>query len=388
MAYKATTPFGQRAVTSALIERVAAANQKPVISHANKWELFRELTVAKSVFGVSDRELTVLNALLSFHPQTNLSDNDQMIVFPSNVALSERAHGMAESTLRRHLAALVKAGLILRNDSPNGKRYAMRGHEAAIYGFDLRPMLVMADQIVQSANAVRDAQMHHRKVRSECSVMLRDAEKLALYLIEQGVSVDQFVWALADHRRALRRKNSIETLEQLHGQICATLRDIKRHLSDDSEKIIGNDIQFERHHQNTNTETLDSEPFQEMEMGAADIAQTPTDSAEPNIPIGLVVKACPDLPVFAQRDVRNWHDLVVCAAYVRGMLGISADAWDEAQFAMGPETAAITVACILQRAAQIHNPGGYLRSLTRKAKEKAFSPGPMVMALLSPQGQG
>ncbi|MEO1474670.1 MAG: replication initiation protein RepC, partial [Pseudomonadota bacterium] len=30
----------------------------------------------------------------------------------------------------------------------------------------------------------------------------------------------------------------------------------------------------------------------------------------------------------------------------------------------------------------IHNPGGYLRSLSRQAETSAFSPGPMVMALL------
>ncbi len=34
---------------------------------------------------------------------------------------------MAPTTLRRHLATLVDAGLIIRNDSPNGKRYARKG---------------------------------------------------------------------------------------------------------------------------------------------------------------------------------------------------------------------------------------------------------------------
>ena len=47
---------------------------------------------------------------------------------------------------------------------------------------------------------------------------------------------------------------------------------------------------------------------------------------------------------------------------------------------MGRETAAITVACILQRFTHIGNPGGYLRALSRKAAEGSFSPGPMVMA--------
>lgn len=39
-------------------------------------------------------------------------------------------------------------------------------------------------------------------------------------------------------------------------------------------------------------------------------------------------------------------------------------------------------ACILQDAARIRQPGGYLRALSRRAAEGGFSPGPMVMALL------
>lgn len=65
------------------------------------------------------------------------------------------------------------------------------------------------------------------------------------------------------------------------------------------------------------------------------------------------------------------------------MVGISPDAWRCAQEAMGPVTAAITVACMLQRVSGIRSPGGYLRALTTKAGQRAFSPGPMVIALLN-----
>jgi len=42
------------------------------------------------------------------------------------------------------------------------------------------------------------------------------------------------------------------------------------------------------------------------------------------------------------------------------MMGISPSAWQEAQEFMGPKTAAVTVACILQRFSDINNLGGYL----------------------------
>jgi replication initiation protein RepC len=68
------------------------------------------------------------------------------------------------------------------------------------------------------------------------------------------------------------------------------------------------------------------------------------------------------------------------------MMGVSEDAWAQAVAAMGHPTAAIVLACILQRVTHIRSPGGYLRCLTGKAEEGAFSPGPMVMALLTPSG--
>ncbi|MFX9212963.1 helix-turn-helix domain-containing protein, partial [Acinetobacter baumannii] len=82
--------------------------------------------------------------LVSFHPDTVLvSGAADLVVYPSNRQLALRAHGVAPSTLRRHLASLIAAGLLLRRDSPNGKRYARRaasGHIDQAFGFDLGPI--------------------------------------------------------------------------------------------------------------------------------------------------------------------------------------------------------------------------------------------------------
>jgi len=120
------TPFGSGAMTFDLIEMVSQCDDTSVGADVDKWAISRDLTQARVAFGVTDRDLVVLAALLSFYPEKMLRAGQGIIVFPSNVSLSERTHGMAESTLRRHLAALCKAGLILRHDSPNGKRYAAK----------------------------------------------------------------------------------------------------------------------------------------------------------------------------------------------------------------------------------------------------------------------
>jgi replication initiation protein RepC len=119
-----TTPFGRRPMTLALVRRQVATSEASRDRSVDKWQVFRDVCEARALLGVQDRALAVLDALLTFHPVPELSAERAMVVFPSNAQLSVRAHGIAGTTLRRQLAALVEAGLIIRRDSPNGKRYA------------------------------------------------------------------------------------------------------------------------------------------------------------------------------------------------------------------------------------------------------------------------
>jgi DNA-binding MarR family transcriptional regulator len=80
----------------------------------------RDVCEARERVGLQDRALAVLDALLTFYPETELDAEQGLVVFPSNGQLSVRAHGITGTTLRRQLAALVEAGLIQRRDSPNG----------------------------------------------------------------------------------------------------------------------------------------------------------------------------------------------------------------------------------------------------------------------------
>ncbi|MGC9371101.1 MAG: plasmid replication protein RepC [Paracoccaceae bacterium] len=389
-----TTPFGRRPVTAALVEQARAAQAAPEIPHINKWELFRELCTAKAAFGVTDRELTVLNALLSFHPEATLSDNGNLIVFPSNAALSERAHGMAESTLRRHLAGLVQAGLIRRHDSPNGKRYAARGADGEVtraFGFDLRPLLEQGRAIVSAAAEARAAADRLRRLREEVTLMKRDAVKLAVYGEEARPhpAWEALQARLLEVHKRLRRNLAYQAVEEIRAELVDILRDIRVHLSAETEEMSGSDAETERHYQNSNEDSHDFELRQEKGEGsgvapaAEPEGQGESGADEPRLPLALVLKAAPDILPYAGDDIRSWHELVAAAGFVRGMMGISPDAWRCAQEAMGPVTAAITLACMLQRVSEIRSPGGYLRALTTKAGQGAFSPGPMVMALLN-----
>lgn len=144
-----TAPFGPRRMSIALVNwQVQAADIKAGKS-IDKWKVFRDVSEARGLLGLQDRAITVLDALLSFYPKSDLSEEHGLVVFPSNEQLSHRAHGIAGTTLRRHLAVLVDAGIIFRRDSPNGKRYAHRAKGGEIeqaYGFSLAPLLARVEE--------------------------------------------------------------------------------------------------------------------------------------------------------------------------------------------------------------------------------------------------
>ena len=180
-----TTPFGRRSLSLAQVASQMVAKERPPEAAAHKWKIFRALCTARARLGLSERSLTVLNALLTFHPETVLSGDD-LVVFPSNEQIALRAHGMPSSTMRRHLAQLVDAGLLIRRDSPNGKRYARKGREGAIsqaFGFDLSPLVARADEIMGLAEAVIAEQRAYRYARERITLARRDIVKM----IETGI---------------------------------------------------------------------------------------------------------------------------------------------------------------------------------------------------------
>jgi len=398
MEYTPISPF-MRPISHAhlrVVERPrASVPGKPV----NKWELLRELSKAQAAFGVSERDLTVLQGLLSFFPDDALGGNTEMVVFPSNKAICERLNGMPCSTMRRHLARLVEAGLLMRRDSPNGKRYVRKhGEERVAFGFDLSPLYCRSDEVARAAEAVREAEDRVRRLREVVSLMRRDLAALAEFgeEIQPGLGLfDQFRDKAVLTARALRRKLTLEELSALRADLEALL-DHARNVIDgpETEEMNTNGANIERHHHISNEESIDLEPALEKGEAAAGAPDVETDAPGadveeadtkrvPKIPLHLVIAGCPSLKTFYQGDIRHWHQLFDAACHVRPAMGISASAWEEAQRFMGPEQASIVVVTMLERFAAIRSPGGYLRALTSKAAAGEFSCGPMVMALMS-----
>jgi replication initiation protein RepC len=449
-----TTPFGRRpaslgqvaaqiAVRDAVRDAGAPGSNAP--SAVNKWQLFRTLTEIRGRLGLSDRSLALLNALLSFHSETALvlPGPDEaagegaygpcgLVVFPSNRQLSLRAHGMAEKTLRNHLAALVSAGLIARRDSPNGKRYARKAdgegdRPADAFGFDLTPLVARAAAFEAMAEEERRDRRRLHLLKERISLFRRDAAKLIALGLEQDAAgpweaLRRRYMALLTPVRRLREPSDLAALE-------AALAALRDEASSALENLMivardtGIDGSADRHQSSSKTERHhDLEPAAEkagdgtaagpnpdvaLETKAAAGLEQETTGADPvPLPLGLVLEACPDVTDYAEGgQVRSWRSFLDAAAVIRPMIGISPDAWRSAREALGEVGAHVAVAAILQRSIHsseasvargegggdrvtvngspaIQSPGGYLRSLVEEARRGTFSVGPMLMALI------
>jgi replication initiation protein RepC len=424
-----TTPFGQRPLSLAMVASQAATENfaaRPRASEivVHKWRVFRALTEAKDPLGVTDRALSVLHALLSFHQETALtlpaneskaaeadSSGPGIVVFPSNKELSIRAHGMAPATLRRHLACLVDAGLIIRRDSPNGKRFARRGQGGAIedaFGFDLTPLVARAEEIENLAEEVRAENRAMALLREKITLTRRDIAKMIATGIEEGVPGDWEVFHLGYATLSGRYARNLlrADLGALAGELATLAAEIRKLLGNHvkAQNMSGNESQSERHIQNQITNIFDLEPSLQQgrakPSGLDDQKPEAPPATQPGIlgagapkpdkmpgtlrtyPLGMVLEACPDILDFASGGISSWRDLATTAAVVRKGIGVSSDAWAQALEVLGEHDTAIVIAAILQRGEDIKSAGGYLRVLTAKARAGEFSLGPVLMALL------
>lgn len=389
-------------MTPALMDHRAQLDTPLPPDGLNKWEALRELACARNAYGLSDRDMTVLQALVSFHPDTVLgSGGAAPVVYPSNAAICERLNGMPCSTMRRHLSRLVGAGVIVRRDSPNGKRYARRVGDAKVaYGFDLSPLVLRHAEVCAHAEKIRAERDALKRMRETVSLMRRDLAGL----VDWGRTErpDLPTWDIYEDlarlaARDLRRKLDHAALEALHARLFAALTEV-RDLLEPQESVTKtaetstSHARNEQHHQNSEKDSHVSEGADPDEGGNVtpltgrkpNLEQEAQDDGPPapSLPLRLVLSACPEIQSYAPHPVRHWHEFVAIAETVRPMTGISPTAWEEARRAMGPEQSAVVLAALLERFTEIRNPGGYLRHLTAKASEGAFSCGPMVMALL------
>lgn len=394
----ATTPFGGGRMTARLFQRQRAAAERQEklragdggndTGRADKWQLLRALTEARQLYGIGDRAIAVLEALVSFTADRELDGREPIIVFPSNRELAMRARGMAPATIRRHLAALVEAGMIFRRDSANGKRYARRDERGLVeeaFGFDLAPLALRAAEILEAAEAERSRERALRALRSEVTLHLRDIAKIIDCALEEaraGAWAD-YMARLALLSGGIGRRTEADMLMRRRDDLARLRAEVENaYLSSLSEQeMSGNAHQTEQHIQNSNSDQAFEQYGQETQTAEAQNTARSAPEQKMAVSLDRIKRLCPQMADYARNDIRSWTDFVATADLVRSVLGISPDAWRKAKAAMGEQAASVVVAALLERAETIRSPGGYLRDLTDKAEKSAFSIYPMLQAL-------
>lgn len=357
----------------------------------NRWTIYKQLCIAKSEFGLNDRCLAVLSSLLSFLPEDEINEKNGLVVFPSNRQLSLRAHGMPESTLRRHLASLVEAGIIERKDSPTRKRYAHKGKEGEVeiaYGFSFAPIVSRSIEITQAAERIVADQKVIKRLRDEVSVIRREIATGFAEIAPDALSDDleDLFLRFRVIVDAIPRRATVQELQAIKTKLEAICSEMDNLLinNDIAEKMSASDAQIERHHNESLPESLfESKSSQKIELKAnSPEKQEPVSNLPESIPLDMVLRACPDIREYAPDGIRSWRDLVDASTMVSRFLGITQSAYVEARQTMGMEGVSAVVAWLLQRTGDIQSAGGYLRSLTQKARGGGFSISQLLMSTL------
>lgn len=361
----------------------------------HKWRVFHDIKEAREAIGATDRGLAILDALLSFHPETAFYGDSELIVWPSNAQLINRAYGMSPATLRRHLANLVDCGLIIRRDSPNGKRFARKTQDGEVeqaYGFDLSPLVARAVEFQDLAAGIREERSALRDAKARLTLTRRDITKMIGAGLEEGVPGDwgsllaRYQTIIATLPRSASRSVIVSVTDALD-ELWTEVRNVLEQFIN-SQNLNANESQNERHKQNSKPEPkYESESRlgkREEESGEAGDADNVKSLPKRDLPLHTVLEACPKVRWLSKGDaeIRNWRDFMAVIAVGRPVLGISPSAWNDACEAMGEREAAIVLAAVYQKQDAIRSPGGYLRNLTVRARENKFSVLPMILALI------
>jgi replication initiation protein RepC len=380
MQYVPVTAF-RRPITAVQIERHREAGT-PSLPEVSKWDALRALATARRDYALSDRDLTVLQALIGFHPETLLGgDGPPPVVYPSNKAICARLNGMPCSTMRRHVAKLVETGVILRRDSPNGKRYVRRAGGAPLaFGFDLSPLVTRFEEFRRAARRIEKVQARVSRLREVASLMRRDLA--ALVDFGQVALPGLPLWDRLDDlarlaARDLRRKLDEASLSALCGQLEEAIAEASGSIEPETGETGTNDARNEHHHQRSDKDFCDGKPVDEEEA----LREEAPSLAAANPPLAMVLQACEEIQVYADRPIRHWHDLGRTADVVAPMLGIKRPAWEEARRQMTDEQLATVIAVMLQRFGQIRHPAAYLRSLGARAESGTLALGQLLRSV-------
>lgn len=338
---------------------LSADNTKP-----DRFTLMDTIRRAASALALGPSVVATVDALLSCLPPKR----DHDIVFASNATLVMRRNGISDRSLRRHLADLVSAGLLVRIDSPNGKRYSKRDPRmgsALRFGLDLSPLFAAFGRM----QAVAQEQV----IEAQRVDYLRTKLRL---LIRSATIAGADCALITEAERALRRKLTADDLEKWLG-VLESASDLEnvRHVetSDKDITMSASNGQIVRHHQKSKKELNDNETT---------VTPMSVPQANENITLDELIEACPQATGFLLEKLRSPWDVVTHAKRLAPMIGIDDPCYDAAVVRHGAMGTALTIWGMLENLERLHKPGAYFRSITSGKRSSTFCPWSLIDRLI------
>lgn len=349
-----TAPLGSRSA-----EDLPTTHSQP-----DRFSLIEVVRKASTALGLKAPIIATLDALLSCLPPKR-SHN---FVFASNATIAFKRNGISDRTIRRHVAQLAEAGLLVRSDSPNRKRFSksdMSTGSVLRFGFDLSPLFKSYDQICAVAEDCAKQASHISFLRTKVRCAIARTMEL------DGLSTNA-----ENALRALRRKLTAEDLYSILDDLVSVEEnqgmDCSAEMSIDAE-MSATDGQNVRHHHNSKKELIDS-----------DVAEKTKGSHQPHhqISIGSLVGACKEAASYLQRPAESLSDVIGNARTLAPMMGIDSTTYRAAEDRLGELRTAVTVWGLLQMQGKIRQLGAYFRALTTGKRSAAFDPWAMINTLV------
>lgn len=338
---------------------MSADNSKP-----DRFTLIDTLRRAASALAISPSVVATVDALLSCLPPKR----DHDIVFASNATLVMRRNGISDRSLRRHLADLVSAGLLVRIDSPNGKRYSKRDPQFGSvirFGLDLAPLFTAFERLQALAQERANEAQRVDYLRTKLRLMIR------------AVTVDRAECSMvAEAERALRRKHTSDDLENWLRLLSKTsdAEGIARFEATAADNMMSaSNGQNVRHQQKSEKELNDkNEPR----------ATTHAPASGEHITLDDLTEACPQATGFLLEKLRSPWDVVAHAKRLAPMIGIDGSCYDAAEARHGPFGTALTIWGMLESLDRVQRPGAYFRSITSGKRSSTFDPWVLIDRLM------
>lgn len=376
-----------------------------------------------AAIGLQAQDLLLLDTFAAFTKPQDWEQGRRPIVWASNNFLMEQT-GFSLSTLRRHVRRLAELGLIWIKDSPNGKRYGHRDENGVIieaYGFDLAPLAARAEEFEALYARLKEERQFCASLRNVITVTRRTIRAKIEKALESGLRgpwrqleqefavllqrlprrtttpstlldivdwfkdfrdrVEQAFHAAFDWPQETDQKASAQDVEDTSNVVSIDMNMTPTGVSGDTHILTTNQPDpvtsncFEnKAAADVEPELPKPEPVERPEQVDLDIQWTThTNKRKSDIDIPMLMLTCPHFAEMArglQGYIKDWNDLHRAAGKIRGMAGISENAWNVSQKALGSDVASAAIALIFDKhsTGEVTSPGGYLRGMVEKAQ--------------------